>query len=94
MFARVSTYRPAPGTTGAPSDETVHKVLELNGCKGIYYLAGDAERSISITLWDSRESLEASQEPANAIRSATSAEQNMDVVGVEEFEVLTQKLQN
>jgi hypothetical protein len=77
-----------------PSDETVQKVLSLPGCKGIYYLAGDEGKSLSITLWDAKDSLLASQEPANAIRSATSTEQNLAIVGVEEFEVLTEQLKD
>lgn len=94
MFARVSTYRPAPDTTGAPSEETVHRVLGLPGCLGIYYLAGKENKSLSISFWDSEEALVASQQPASVIRSETSAEQNMEILGVEEFEVLTQQLKD
>lgn len=89
MFARVSTYQPAPGTTGQPTQETIDKVLALPGCRGIYYLKGSDDKSLSITLWDSEEALTRSEQPANDIRSETSAEQNMQVLGVEAFEVLT-----
>ncbi len=93
MFARVSTYRPGPDSTGAPSDDTVNRVLELPGCLGIYYLLGKDGKSLSITLWDDEEALAGSQQATNKIRSETSAEQHMQILGVEEFEVLTRQLQ-
>jgi heme-degrading monooxygenase HmoA len=94
MFARVSTYRPQPESTGAPSEGTVNQVLELPGCKGIYYLFGKDNKSLSITLWDDEDALAASRPVADRIRSETSAEQHMEIVGVEEFEVLTRQLKD
>lgn len=93
MFARVSTYRTAPDSTGAPSEETVSQVLALPGCRGIYYLLGKENRSLSITLWDDGDALAGSRQVADRIRSETSAEQHMEVLGVDEFDVLTQQLQ-
>jgi hypothetical protein len=92
MFVRVSTYRPAPGSTGAPSDETVRKVLALPGCRGIYYLLGKDDKSLSLTLWEDKSSLDASSEAADSIRDKTTAQQHMDVLAVEEYEVLTREL--
>jgi hypothetical protein len=94
MFARVSTYRPQPESTGAPSEGTVNQVLELPGCKGIYYLFGKDNKSLSITLWDDEDALAGSRPVADRIRSETSAEQHMEIVGVEEFEVLTRQLKD
>jgi heme-degrading monooxygenase HmoA len=92
MFARVSTYRPGPDSSGAPSDETVKRVLGLPGCLGIYYLLGKDNKSLSITLWGDEEALAGSQQQADKIRAETSAEQHMQILGVEEFEVLTRQL--
>lgn len=92
MFARVSTYRPAPQSTGEPSVATVNQVLEMPGCKGIYYLLGKDNRSLSITLWEDEKALAGSQPTADRIRSETSAEQQMQILGVEAFEVLTNEL--
>lgn len=92
MFARVSTYRPAPDNTGAPSEDTVSQVVELPGCRGIYYLLGKDNKSLSITLWEDEDALEGSRQATDRIRSETSAAQNMEVVGVDEFEVLTEQL--
>ena len=96
MFARVSTYKTGSETTlTAPTDETVKRVLALPGCRGIYFL-NDAEngKGLSITLWDSADSLTASQMAANTIRADASAEQGMEIVGVEEFEVTSVSLQD
>ena len=92
MFARVSTYRPAPDSTGAPSEETVSQVLALPGCRGIYYLLGKENTSLSITLWDDEDALSGSRQAADRIRSETSAKQNMEVLRVDEFDVLSQHL--
>jgi hypothetical protein len=92
MFARVSTYRPGPDSTGAPSEDTVNRVLELPGCLGIYYLLGKDGKSLSITLWEDEAALAGSQQATSKIRSETSAEQHMQILGVEEFEVLTRQL--
>ena len=92
MFARVSTYQPAPDSTGAPSEETVRRVLELPGCKGIYYLLGNDNGSLGITLWDDASALAGSRQAADRIRAETTQEQHMETLGVEEFEVLTREL--
>lgn len=94
MFARVSTYRPAPGSTGEPSEETVSRVLGLPGCRGIYYLLGKENTSLSITLWDDEDALSGSRQVADRIRSETSAEQHMEVLRVDEFDVLTEHLKD
>ena len=94
MFARVSTYQPGPDSTGAPSEDTVNRVLQLPGCRGIYYLLGKDNKSLSITLWDDEEALAGSEQAADRIRSETSAEQHMQILSVEEFEVLTRHLKD
>ena len=92
MFMRVSTYRPEAGSTGQPTDETVQRVLGLPGCRGLYYVLSDGGTSLSLSLWEDRESLEGSTEAADAIRAETAAEQHMDILSVEVYEVLTHEL--
>ena len=94
MFARLSTYRPGRDSTGEPSEDTIRQVLELPGCQGLYYLFGKDNKSLSITLWDDENALANSQETADRIRSETSAEQHMQILEVEEFEVLTKRLKD
>lgn len=94
MFARVSTYKTGPETTSdAPTEETLKRVLEIPGCRGIYFLNGkESDKALSITLWDTEETLTASQQAANSIRADTSKEQKIQILEVEEFEVTASKL--
>jgi hypothetical protein len=59
---------------------------------GIYYLLGKDGKSLSITLWEDEAALAGSQQATGKIRSETSAEQHMQILSVEEFEVLTRQL--
>jgi heme-degrading monooxygenase HmoA len=96
MFARVSTYKTGPETTmEAPTQETLKRVLDIPGCRGIYFLNGkESDKALSITLWDNEEALTASQLAANSIRADTSKEQNMQILEVEEFEVTANNLKD
>lgn len=94
MFARVSTYRTSPeSTTDGPSEDVLRQVLEVPGCQGIYFLNGTgSDKALSITLWDSEETLTASQQTANRIRSETAADQKITILEVEEFKVTASRL--
>ena len=94
MFARVSTYRTSADNTGKPSEETVERVLALPGCQGLYYLKGEGDKALSISLWESAEAISGSRQAADSIRAATSAEQHLEILSVEEFEVLTRDLKD
>lgn len=89
MFARVSTYSTGADTTSdAPADEIIRRVLEMPGCRGIYYLRGrESGTDLSITLWDSEESMSTSREQANRIRKETSDAEKRQIISVEEYEV-------
>jgi heme-degrading monooxygenase HmoA len=96
MFARVSTYKTGPETIlDAPTEKTLKRVLEVPGCRGIYFLkATESDKALSITLWDTEESLTASQQAANSIRADTSKEQNIQILEVEEFTVTASNLKD
>lgn len=89
MFARVSTYKTGPETlSDTPSEDIVSKVLQIPGCKGIYYLNGkETDKALSITLWDTEEAMAASRQEANKIRKETSEAEKTEILEVEEFEV-------
>lgn len=67
-------------------------MLGLPGCRGIFYLLGKEDTSIALTLWDDEDSLAASRPVVDRIRAETTAEQHMEILGVDEFEVLTHQL--
>ena len=94
MFARVSTYRTNPeSATEGPSEDILRKLFEIPGCKGAFFLNGTgSDKALSITLWDSEETLKASQQTANKLRSATSEEQKIEILEVEEFKVTSSRL--
>jgi heme-degrading monooxygenase HmoA len=94
MFARVSTYE-----GGDPADKATLKFLQdyvvtaaraMGGWKGMYFL-GDpaANKTVSITLWDSEDSLRASEEAANKLRAKGTRKAGSQTVKVERFEVVT-----
>lgn len=94
MFARVSTFKSGPETlSNAPSEDIVSRVLQMPGCKGIYYLNGkETDKAISITLWDTAEAMAASREAASKLRKETSETEKTQIVDVEEFEVTASSL--
>jgi heme-degrading monooxygenase HmoA len=70
-------------------------VLQLPGCKGIYYLNGkETNKALSITLWDTEEGMVATRQDATKIREETSEADNTQIVSVEEFEVTVNSLNN
>jgi len=94
MFARISTYKTGPDTRrDNPSDDVVNSVLELPGCKGVYYLNGkETDNALSITLWDTEEAMVASRQAASRIREESSQADRTQIVSVEEFEVTASSL--
>jgi heme-degrading monooxygenase HmoA len=67
----------------------------MPGCRGIYYLNGkETGTNLSITLWDSEESMVTSRETANKIREEASAAQRTQILAVEEFEVAVSNLKD
>lgn len=94
MFARISTFQTGPDSMDELSEDAVNQVLQMPGCQGIYYLRGKDNKSLSITLWDDKAALAASEEAANSVRSQISTEHRLQITGVEAFEVLTRKLKD
>lgn len=71
----------------------IKMVHEIPGFRGVYYLHGKGTgKDLSITLWDSEESMTASRETANRIRTETSTAQGTQILAVEEFEVTVSSL--
>ncbi|GAC1606454.1 MAG: hypothetical protein NVS3B6_19610 [Pseudarthrobacter sp.] len=94
MFARISTYKTSPDTLrDAPAEDVITKVLQLPGCKGIYYLNGkETNKALSITLWDTEEAMVATRQDATKIREETSEADKTQIISVEEFEVTANSL--
>ncbi len=95
MFARVSTYEggdPANKATtlGFLHDYVIPAARAMGGWKGMYFLSdASASKTLSITLWDSEESLRASEEAASKLRTEGTRQAGSQTVKVERFEVVT-----
>jgi hypothetical protein len=55
-------------------------------------LFGKDNKSLSLTLWSDEKALADSRPVADRLRSETSAQQHMEILEVEEFEVLTRHI--
>lgn len=91
MYARVTIFRePVDDAIRVTREQVVPVVLALPGSRGGFFLANrDEAKTISITLWESREALDASAGPIEKLRK----ERTRDVPGselleLEEYEVV------
>ena len=94
MFARVSIVKgPSDRVEEGMkllNDMVLPRVKELPGLTGGYWLLDqDRDRVMAITIFDSEESLNASQEDADRIRDEV-ASHGLTVQSVETFEVVAQ----
>lgn len=76
MFARVSTYDGDPGRIDEglnyAQKNIVPKVHQVDGFEGVYYLVDrESGKALSITLWESEETMRASEEEADRLRTQT-----------------------
>jgi hypothetical protein len=90
MYARVTIFRePVDDAIRVTREQVVPVVLGLPGSKGGFFLVNrDEAKTISLTLWESREALDASAGPIEKLRD----ERTRDVPGselleLEEYEV-------
>jgi len=95
MFARVTTVEGDPDTLEAGvkliQETVIPTARELPGFQGGYWLADrDAGKMLGITLWASKDELDASEETANRLRTDTTQEAGSTIGSVERFEVVAQ----
>jgi heme-degrading monooxygenase HmoA len=93
MHARLSTYQGPAGLTDAQIEQineelqerVMPKIRSMAGFKGLFSLYDDTTgKSVSITLWESKDAMTASEADANTIRDEASdiaQEQTMSVEG-------------
>lgn len=91
VHARVSTYQGTSETIDRSleqADEVVPVVRGMDGSRGMIYLVDRSSgKSLSITLWESAEAMQASEEAANRLRRDSSASAGDTIVDVERYEV-------
>jgi heme-degrading monooxygenase HmoA len=97
MFARVSTFQGPPDQTAEGIRVAREQILPAarlqEGFKGIYLLFDrESGRSLSITLWETEEDMETSEEAASRVRTESAEAAGETVIGVERYEVALQEL--
>ena len=92
MFARVSTYQGDPGQIdqGLAYDleNILPKVNQIDGFEGLYYLVDrESGKALSMTLWASEQTMRASEEEANRLRTESAESASATVESVQRYEV-------
>jgi heme-degrading monooxygenase HmoA len=95
MFARVVRTTRAPERGDAMREEIQKRALPaLRGMPGFQraYWLGDAEsgRGMVITVWDSKESVEASEEATTRLREQMTQAQGITIESVEVYEMFAE----
>lgn len=98
MHARVSTFSGPPEKLRESEEQFktdfLPQALSLDGCRGVMSLIDvGTGKSLAITLWDSEDSLRASEERANQIRSDVADASRAQIVDVERYEVSIMEFQ-
>ena len=93
MFARVTTLQGRSDRVDegikAVQDQVIPAARQMEGFKGMLALADRATgKMIGITLWESEDAVQQSEEAANQLRSGAAGAGGADIVSVERFEVV------
>jgi heme-degrading monooxygenase HmoA len=87
MHARVSTYEGEAEQLRQGFDQQTDALAQVDGFERAYFLLGEGGTAMSITLWESKEALDASAEAANRMREAATEPSGAAIKSVENYEV-------
>ena len=88
MFARVGTYDQGGDEVVEGFQGQTDALRQLDGFKGAYFLVDrEGGKAMTVTLWESREALEASAERAKQMRSEATGQAGASTVSVDTYEV-------
>ena len=91
MHARVSVFQMAPDELDAGVEYgrgTIVEMMEMAGFRGnLALLDRETGKITSVTLWESEEAMNTSEERANAMRSSGATAIDGSVVSVDRYEV-------
>jgi heme-degrading monooxygenase HmoA len=88
MFARVSRYSGSTDGLRAGFEAVTPELEQEEGFVQAFFLVDEEHsRAVSITLWDSRETLDGSSERAHAMRTRATEPSDATVDSVESYQV-------
>ena len=89
MHARVSRYSGDADRLSAGFEAVTRELEQIDGFAQAFFLTDhESGRAISITLWDSREALDASAEAAHRMRTRATEPADATIDGVESYDVV------
>jgi heme-degrading monooxygenase HmoA len=91
MHARLTTAAMGPGETDSIADIFEHVVpamSDLDGYVGFVVLT-DESRLVVLTLWESSEAMAASESIADNIRTAETAQRDLEIEGTSRYRVVS-----
>ena len=89
MYARISRYRGDAGRLRQGFEGVTAELEKLDGFSHAYFLTDDEHsRAMSITLWSTREALDASAERAHQMRTQATSPSDATIESVESYEVV------
>jgi heme-degrading monooxygenase HmoA len=83
----VSTYEGDAGSLREGFERATDPLRQIEGFERAYFLIGDGGKAMSITLWESRDALEASAEAANQLRDDATQPSGATIASVDSYEV-------
>jgi heme-degrading monooxygenase HmoA len=88
MYARVSRYKGDASRLREGFDSVASELERINGFADALFLTDpESGRAVSITLWESREALEASAQAAHDMRTRATTPADANIESVESYEV-------
>jgi heme-degrading monooxygenase HmoA len=89
MHARVSRYSGDADALAAGFEAVTEELSRTDGFVQAYFLTDhEASRALSITLWESKEALDASATAAHRMRTRATEPSSATIDGVESFAVV------
>ncbi|MBD0348151.1 MAG: antibiotic biosynthesis monooxygenase [Thermoleophilia bacterium] len=96
MFARTGVYEfpeEARDETVQAFRDALDQISDCSGFRGGWFLlACDSDRALTLTLWETRDAMEASRVKASRLRSEAAGRAGGGVVSAEEFEVAVETM--
>jgi heme-degrading monooxygenase HmoA len=91
LFARLTTYELEEGRASesiAAFEPAIERIRMLDGLVDAFYLVErDGRRAVTVTIWDSVESMERSRVAASNARTEAAREAGAEVTSTSEFEI-------